>query len=1082
MKMKHVLAVLLAVLPMVVQGANYTVTNAGDSVSGGTLRWAVNSANTNPGADTVLFSLASPYVIAPTGAITLLSGSTTVDGTLQPGYTGTPLVRLSGVSSAENGLRITYSTNHTIKGLRISGFPNTGIQINNSRQIAVESCHILSNAINGVYLSDVVNSRIGGTNAATRNVVSGNGQMGVYITGVASTNNRIAGNYIGTDLSGTVAWSNLNFGVIISVGQRNIIGGTNAWERNLISGNQTGVILDNASRNTILGNYIGTDASGSNALGNLNGVCVTGSSNLIGGAVEGARNILSGNYYYGLQLASGLGDVTGNRVEGNYIGLGADGLHICPNREQGILIQEVAHNIIGGTNAGVGNVISGNLGSQILMGNQFETPLPNGNTVQGNYIGTDASGLVGISTGNYGVLIYTAHHLIGGSNAAARNVISGQIAAGVKLTLSNAFQNVVVGNYIGTDKTGSNAIPNNTGIDVDRGANNRIGGYSSGERNVISGNRSSGISLAGENSSTGNTVYGNFIGVDAEGVLSLGNGNGIAISSPRNVIGGVSAGARNIISGNRLAGMSLMQTGATANRIEGNYIGAGISGLSRQPEGQNGIVIWEAPGNQIGGANTASRNVLSCFSNAAIRIYGSNACNNVIQGNYIGVDVTGSNVWTSAGGDGLRLEITCSNRVGGGAAGAGNVISGHGQHGLYMTLSQGVAIQGNVIGADAAGVAALGNLQKGIMMDSCRDNLIGGRTNGEGNLICGNLSDGIYVQDPDSTGNDIQGNWIGLSRATTALGNGGHGIYLALDACTNWVGGQYANSGNQIAYNAGCGVYILGTNATGNAVTRNQIYRNKSLGVDLYPQGVMINDKQDPDQGCNRMQNYPELLEATNDGANLTIIGKLNSMPLRTYHVEFFGNTNCDITGYGQGAVFIGEINSLQCNASAGDAGFTNAFVVPNPPPNFITATATDQGSLDSSEFSHYLLLDSDHDGMGDGYETAYFGSPQGADPAGDLDFDGYNNLEEFMAGTNPDDDASFLRISGGCSSATGAVVRFVSSDERKYNLQGGTSLVQNAQWIALQYGLLGDGSELTMNEPPTNAPLRFHRVAVELP
>ena len=191
------------------------------------------------------------------------------------------------------------------------------------------------------------------------------------------------------------------------------------------------------------------------------------------------------------------------------------------------------------------------------------------NKVMGNYI-------AGNSTD--GVLIDGApSNTVGGTTAAARNIISSNAnnASGVEINGSGATGNKVQGNYIGTDKDGANALANSgDGVLIDGAPNNTIGGLMtrrSKPRNIISGNDTSGVHIKGADA-TGNKVQGNYVGIDKTGHSDLGNStDGVFIDGASdNTLGGTTAGARNIISGNSSDGIIIFGSTATGNKVEGN--------------------------------------------------------------------------------------------------------------------------------------------------------------------------------------------------------------------------------------------------------------------------------------------------------------------------------------------------------------------------------------------------------------------------------------------------------------------------------------------------------------------------------
>ena len=256
-----------------------------------------------------------------------------------------------------------------------------------------------------------------------------------------------------------------------------------------------------------------------------------------------------------------LGDptATGNVVQGNYIGVNVTGTAALPNTllQGGINVTNGASgNTIGGSVAGAGNVVSGNTQHAITV---FGSTT-NDNVIQGNFIGTNPTGLIRLANGGIGVDVVSAQRTIVGGPGAARNVISGN-GTGMQIR-TGAAGTVVQNNYIGVNAAGTAAIFNGTGITInDNAVGNTIGGATAGLGNVISGNTATGLSLA--SGSNGNTIQGNFIGVDAAGNADLGNtGDGINLNGVSGtIVGGTTPGARNVVSGNNNVGIRVTGRG-----------------------------------------------------------------------------------------------------------------------------------------------------------------------------------------------------------------------------------------------------------------------------------------------------------------------------------------------------------------------------------------------------------------------------------------------------------------------------------------------------------------------------------------
>ena len=469
---------------------------------------------------------------------------------------------------------------------------------------------------------------------------------------------------------------------------------------------------------------------------------------------------------------------------------------------------------------------------------------------------------------------------------------------GLGIYLGGAGGHTIQGNYIGTNAAGNAASPNSLDGVQAESPNNTIGGLTTSARNIISGNGQSGVRLI-TNSATGNTVQGNFIGTNASGTAALGNSiNGVFISGGSgNLIGGTAAGARNTISGNGVSGVALSGAGATTNTIQGNYIGTNASATAALGNSFDGVLISGVPNNLIGGTIAEARNIISGNSvRAGVEISGGGATGNMVQGNFIGTSIFGDAGLTN--GYGVLINGGANNNTVGGRAtpetAPRNLISANGHGIAILGGANSNVVQGNTIGTDSGGTLALGNSFEGLLIDST------------------------------SSGNTIGG------------GGGGSNI---------------------IAFNGTRGIAISSTGGgpggTGNVIFANSIFSNGQLGIDLGEDGVTPNDPLDLDGGPNNRQNFPVLTSAiSNTGNNTTtIIGSLDSTPSTTFTLQFFSNPSCDASGNGEGKTYLGS-TTVTTTIDGSPVAFIVAFPLTVPVGQIVTATATNNSTRDTSEFS----------------------------------------------------------------------------------------------------------------------------------
>jgi len=400
----------------------------------------------------------------------------------------------------------------------------------------------------GIVLAGVSNSVIGGTESGAGNLISGNTQTGIHI-GSGSKLNSVLGNTIGTDVTGVVALPNAAWGIFIGFGaSNNTIGGSDPGAGNLISGSgSAGVHVQDEESvgNQILGNRIGTNRAGTSALPNGTGVVVVlARETVIGGAdtitpwvCDGPCNLISGNGGFGVTIQGVSAGATGqaspgridrlavadqaNQVLGNFVGTNLTGTSALPNLAGVDLSYQAAGNLVGGSSLlGEGNLIGGNQIDGIVM----RHPSTGNNQISGNRIGTTADGEAALANGWNGVQINegASSNTVGGEGAGLGNLISGHTTdpfnSGVLIssdTEPEAIDNQVIGNLIGTNSSGTSAIPNGGGVAVAYLVTGTII-----RDNVISGNSLRGILI---HEAAGNQVSDNDIGLAADGLSPLPN-------------------------------------------------------------------------------------------------------------------------------------------------------------------------------------------------------------------------------------------------------------------------------------------------------------------------------------------------------------------------------------------------------------------------------------------------------------------------------------------------------------------------------------------------------------------------------
>ncbi len=510
---------------------------------------------------------------------------------------------------------------------------------------------------------------------------------------------------------------------------------------------------------------------------------------------------------------------------------------------------------------------------------------------------------------------------------------------------------VIQGNWFGLNNTGTAAAGNGSeGVNLWSTTKATVGGTTPATRNVLSGNGNNGLVIAGPSDST--VVTGNYIGLDAAGGNVVRNGSlGIYVNAPSIVIGGTADGAGNVISGNTYAGI-MLDAGSDGSTVQGNRIGTDPSGKGAMPNGGTGVDIYSAK-NTVGGTVPEARNLISGNGYLGVNVTGGSAAGNIIQGNYIGTNADGSAGVPNAA-EGVVIESP-GNTVGGSAKGAGNLISGNAQFGVSVRTKDAAdnTVQGNIIGLNATGDAALSNGSWGLVIDFAAPG-----TQVVGNVISGNTQagwsagiGGIYLYGSNTS---VRANIIGMDPSgSKPFGNGGKvaisgGIYVNGGSTGVVIGGTTAADANIIAGNVGGGV-VTDSTAVQAAILGNSIHSNSSLGIDLRNDGTSGNDGAKSGGQPNQMMDSPVFTTASLAGTTLTVKGYVGSAAgqstFGSARVEIFTADSASRTASGQ--TYLGF---LTANADGSFSGALNGVSGLTAGVTQLTATATDGGG-NTSEF-----------------------------------------------------------------------------------------------------------------------------------
>ncbi|MBL8378811.1 MAG: cadherin-like domain-containing protein [Burkholderiales bacterium] len=1023
--------------------ATYTVTNTNDS-GAGSLRQAILSANGNAGTDTIAFNIAlnDPGHVyyrdnGAAGTFSAPVATTLADGAI----TDFDADYLAG--TARSWFRISLSGNHldVTEAVIIDGTTQAGYDPAKGPIIEINAAGVTlpSGDRNAFQLA-------GGASTIRGLVINRAGDNAIeFDTG--SDGSTVVGSYIGTDVSGTQALGNSTIGTWGALGVKAnnvVIGGTTAADRNVISGNNGyGIEIYNSASGTIVrGNYIGTTASGSGALGNADaGIYMRSSATgaAIGGSAANQANVIAHNGGDGVWITSGTGSsVLGNSIHSN-TGLAID---LGTN---GMTVNDPAVNMDSDTGANnlqnfpVLTRAVTNAVDRLAVGGTFNSLADTVYRIEvfSNVVG-DGSGFGEGQT----YLGYANVRTDGSGNATWGAAINANVAVGSVISATATRLDAAL-NPLETSEFSGNVTAVNQTLIVTNTADT-INGTTTSVAALIAAPGVDGISLREAITAANNDTTG----IDL--ILFNITGAGPHIINTATALPAI--GGSLVIDGTTEPNYS---AGTPVVRIDG--AAAGFSGISIGAAGDGstirGVMIT---GFTVDGINVASGadNVTISDNWIGTAGTGTSGHGNANVGNTDdGIDIAGSNALI------LRNVITNNNDEGITIVGSG--VTGH-------------VIQGNYIGLDPDGsTSVIGNNDVGIAIITGTGNIIGGTTVAARNVISMN-NEGIEI---NTSNNVVQGNYIGTDAGGTAnKGNRiGHGVQIQGSSTGNQVGGIAAGAGNLIAFNDDNGVDVA--NGSGNPILGNSIHSNTLLGINLGTAGVTANDPpadMDSDSGANNLQNFPVLTSVTRTVTQVTVNGTLNSTANTNFRIEFFASAAQDGTGYGEGQRYIGFAN-VTTNVS-GNATISTTLTATVAAGEFISATATGSDATfttftNTSEFAQNLVATSSTFQQGTGgysgtedteLDSSAPSSNLGANVTIDVDFAGVGSENQALILFNGIFGTGTGQIPVG-STITSASLRLYASGGTADTISAHRMLVnwsEASTWNSLTTGVQTNGTE----------------------
>ena len=756
--------------------ATFVVNTTADSddgvcssaASGCTLREAINAANASAGEDTINFNIPGTGVktIQLNSELPAINGLLTINGYSQPGAqinmlhpsaTGTSAILLielvggyrGGDCCAETGLHLAGGGN-SIRGLVMNRFNGTAIAINSNENVIQgnfigtdpDGTRALGNSI-GIN-SDGKNV-IGGILVGDRNLISGNRQDGIQANGdEAPVSTQMRNNLIGTASDGVTPLGNLRGIFLFDASNTDTRG-------NIIAFNyKEGIRVQTSTDNTIIANSIhsngglgidlvgGTEDS-SSVTANDAGDADTGANNLQNFPVINSVSI-AGPDAIGIQATLSSTPNTAFTVT-FYSNRSCDPSGHGEGEKVTDVSQTVTTNASGNVTFSVISFVNGHIGP-FLTATAID---PSGNTSEFSPCFANVTSTFTVNSsadtddGVCNVTNCTLREAIKASNAELDlNKINFNIpGAGVRTIaptseLPQIFGPVIIDGYTqpgsspNTLVDGDNAVLliELNGANAGGGVGLALEGGSSVVRGLVINRFSSGSGIA-ISMTGGNVVAGNFIGTDQTGASALGNVVGIAVVSEANRIGGLLPRDRNVISGNNHYGVDIVTTSARANVVQGNFIGITATGTAALANVLEGVRITASWFNTVGGTAAGARNVISGNGGNGVMALAANS-NNLVQGNFIGTDVTGENPLGNAKA-GVSFGSFVPNEIGGDRSEFGNIIAFNGGDGVIIE-SGGTFISHNSIHS---------NGRLGINLRGGTENSFGVTTNDAGDTDTG---------------------------------------------------------------------------------------------------------------------------------------------------------------------------------------------------------------------------------------------------------------------------------------------------------------------------------------------------------